>query len=47
MKLVAEKKIDRSFLLQMEIVDLELLLYEEFDDIKSNKSFNNISLEEY
>ncbi len=47
MKLVAEKKIDRSFLLQMEIVDLELLLYEEFDDIKFNKSFNNISLEEY
>ena len=47
MKLVAGKKIDRSFPLQMETLDLELLLFEEFNDIKFNKSFNNISLEEY
>jgi len=47
MKLVPEKKIDRSFPLQMETLDLELMLYEEFNDIKFNKSFNIIILEEY
>ena len=31
----------------METVDLEFLLYKEFNDIKFNKKFNNISLEEY
>ncbi len=47
LKLVAEKRIDTSFPLQMETVDLEFLLYKEFNDIKLNKKFNNISLEEY
>ena len=46
-KLAIEKRIDQYFPLQMETVDLEFLLYKEFNKIKFDKQLNNIKFEEF
>ncbi len=46
-KLAVSKKIKDSFPLQMETVDLEFLLYKEFNEIKFDTKNNNISKEEF
>jgi len=46
-KLASSKKISSTFPLQMETVDLEFLLYKEFNSIKFDINKNNITMDEY